>query len=223
MQVLEAVIMDQATSNNYVLNIFSACGTSSTVPYAPFSGLWLRNRIKSGRIPLQQRLQTAAQLAIGLANLHQQKLVHGDVKLVNVLFQGKTTSPLDGPLWNDFNFGVDLQSAPSHCVRSQDPFWRCPEELQNSTITAYDACDVYMLGNVLFELLTGREPWGVYLPLNVTKAKLNGESPPLPEAFIGAGEALLLDVMRQCMVADPLRRPTAMQVARLLNASLWLG
>ena len=175
----DALIMETLQSSPYTINTYGFCGQSVIVDYARRDGLFIsmkiRNHVNNHRgntVPWKRRLLMAKDLAFGLHDIHTKSIAHGDIKLVNAIigfYKNKEYFQ-----WNDFNFGIFLKPSKNKdndaCgggvpVLSNDPIWRCPEEIISSstdgeiTIKEYDKCDIYMFGNVIYELITGQEPW----------------------------------------------------------------
>jgi len=93
-----------------------------------------------------------------VAYAHQQLIVHRDLKPSNILVDKSGTVKL-------LDFGIakllqhDDESLTVHGVRPMTPAYAAPEQMLGEPITP--ATDVYMLGMLLFELLTGKRPYSV--------------------------------------------------------------
>jgi serine/threonine protein kinase len=168
--------------------------------------------------------------------------------------------------WNDFNLGIWLRQPKSsnttasysstaatlttrgtwnHClapVRYEGPLWRSPEEISNTSTVQADQCDVYSFGNILFQMLTKRQPW-THLEENpkkppldlIAKAKKVGQFPRLPTKYYndtstrgsnkGRLEKLVLyEAIQASYRMDPLQRPTAYELANALGMAYdWLS
>jgi serine/threonine protein kinase len=115
------------------------------------SGGGLDRRLAGGPLGPEQAAQLAAALADGLQHAHERGVVHRDVKPANVLLDR------DGrPLLIDF--GLALWSGEPDCAYCGTPAYMSPEQARGGApLTAQS--DVFSLGVVLYELLTGRRPF----------------------------------------------------------------
>jgi serine/threonine protein kinase len=130
-------------------------------------------RLGTASSPLDstQRYLAAIGIAAGMEYLHRQDIVHGNLTPSNVLLDDRFC-----PLITDF--GLARWSAP----RPRSPpllAFTAPETFANGTHSRM--ADVYAYGFVLYELLTGLEPWAdVHSPAELAAKVGNGERPPLP-------------------------------------------
>src|SRR6266545_1548916 len=107
-----------------------------------FPGETLKARIERGPLPLARALDVAVQISSGLAAAHRRGIVHGDVKPGNIL-----VSPGERVKVVDFGIG-QLEEAPGATP------YRSPEQLRGEPVDARS--DIWSLGAVLFEMLTGK-------------------------------------------------------------------
>lgn len=111
------------------------------------------DRWLEGAPGLRERLQLCASLCRTVAYAHRQLVVHQDIKPGNVLVQADGT-----PCLLDFGIGRilygDEDSATRTVQRFASPAYAAPEQIDGGAIST--ATDVYALGAVLFELLTGQ-------------------------------------------------------------------
>lgn len=182
-------------------------GFGARTPYLVMEflhGETLAERLARGPLPVAEAVRVCGQTAEALAAAHRAGLVHRDVKPANVFL-----TP-DGVKVLDFGIAWALRGDP---VRA-DPFvwtapvdpeepsgpapYLAPEQLNGQEVTP--AADVYALGVLLGECLTGRRDDAAEPP---------AETPPR-----------VVELWRRCRAADPADRPSAAEVAAELAASL---
>ncbi len=159
---------------------------------------------------LSQRSYVDACLSIGerlagaLAHAHQRGILHRDVKPANVLLTD------DGqPMLLDFNISDDLGGRASSLVGGTLPYMS-PEQ-QQSMVTGQRVdvrSDIYSLGVVLYQLLTGRLPWDGKSSARrtVTAKELRERNPRLPRS--------VAELVARCLHPDPARRYDSMEQVR---------
>ena len=117
--------------------------------------------IRRGRLPAGVVLEIARQLAVGLAALHGNGLVHGDLRLSNVRLTSRGVAVLvDG--------GVRPAVCPEltiHETLALDAYDTVAPELIGTGIGADAGSEIYALGCLLSQLLTGRPPFSMADPL----------------------------------------------------------
>src|SRR3989440_12727639 len=109
---------------------------------------------EEGRLPVRRALEIAIQVARGLAFAHEHGLVHRDVKPQNVILNGDGRAKV-----TDFGIArsLDVQGVTQTGTVLGTSNYIAPEQAQGGTVDG--ATDVYSLGVVLFELLTGDVPF----------------------------------------------------------------
>jgi hypothetical protein len=156
-----------------------------------------------------------AQLAEGLAFLHARGVIHRDVKPGNALVM-----PGGGVKLLDFGLALERRRAADELAREArvvgTAAYLSPEYVERLTISP--AMDLYALGVLGYELVTGTPPFGGTMHL---LARL-GRSLATPRAssINPAVPADLDDLIDSLLSNDPLRRPTALQVAIRLTGEL---
>jgi eukaryotic-like serine/threonine-protein kinase len=166
-----------------------------------------------GGDPLPER--TAARYAVTLAraihHAHEHGILHRDLKPSNVLLDGR-----DEPHVTDFGLakrlGIDRGQTRTGAVLGT-PSYMAPEQAAGKVRELGPACDVYGLGAVLYELLTGRPPFRSETPLDTLMQVM--ERDPAPPRLLNAKVSHDLEtICLKCLEKDPARRyPTAAALA----------
>jgi eukaryotic-like serine/threonine-protein kinase len=131
--------------------------------------------VRDGPLPVDRALELAIEVARGLAFAHQKGFVHRDVKPQNVLLNGKGEAKV-----TDFGIARPLE-ATSEETATGTVLGTCdyiaPEQAQGRHVDAQT--DVYSLGIVLFELLTGEVPFTGDNFVAVAMEHINTAPPPV--------------------------------------------
>lgn len=138
----------------------------------------LKDLIAEGPLEMERAISIAAQLADALDHAHEQELVHRDVKPSNVLLAR------DGrPLLTDFGIAKAFFES-SRLTRTGTsigtPEYMSPEQAHGQSADA--RADIYALGIVLFEMLTGWVPFSAPTPVATLYRHVNDPPPPLRQA-----------------------------------------
>ncbi|WP_374675318.1 serine/threonine-protein kinase [Ideonella sp.] len=145
-------------------------------------------------------LELMAQAAEGLAHAHGQGVVHRDIKPANLLF-----NPTRGTL-KITDFGCahlsDAERSRSG-VLAGTPVYMAPEQLSGAPVDG--RCDLYALGVVLFELLTGHLPFEAGSMGELTAA-ISSAPPPAVSALRPDLPAALDHLVRRLLAKAPLDR-----------------
>ena len=160
----------------------------------------LSQLITRGPMAPQQTRSVLGQAALALAAAHAAGVVHRDVKPANILL-----TPEDRVKLTDFGIARAIDSA-GHTRTGEvlgTPHYLAPEQALGRTATG--ASDIYALGVVGHEMLTGRKPFDSGSAVATALAHVNDAVPPLP----GSVPADLRRIVESCMAKDPAARPTS--------------
>ena len=166
-------------------------------------------RMLEGMTYVQAVLWIGGRLAEGLAHAHERGVLHRDLKPANVLLTDEGQ-----PMLLDFNLSEDVRAAGAAGARVGGTLpYMAPEHLDayQGKPAAVDArSDLYSLGVVLYELLTGRTPFDKHGgPLNDALPRMiDDRLRPLPSArAINPAVTPAVDaILRRCLAPDPARR-----------------
>jgi serine/threonine protein kinase len=122
----------------------------------------LRHAMLVGAFPVERALAIARGLALGLGAAHSKGIIHRDVKPENILLAGGKGAS-ETPKLLDFGIAAITESttAISHTRGLMlTPRYAAPEQWRGMAAEDLDGCtDLYALGGVLYEMLTGRTPF----------------------------------------------------------------
>ncbi|KAJ2989826.1 hypothetical protein NUW58_g3272 [Xylaria curta] len=144
------------------------------------------------------------QVLQGLQYLHDQGVIHRDIKGANIL----TTK--DGKVkLADFGVSTSTLSGPDKEAQVVGtPYWMAPEIIELSGATP--ASDIWSLGCTVIELLSGRPPYHHLQAMPALFAIVNDDHPPLPEGVSSAAR----DFLMQCFQKDPNLRVSARKLLK---------
>jgi serine/threonine-protein kinase len=173
---------------------------------------------RSGAIPPRQAARLAAQVARAIAAAHDNGFVHRDIKPGNILVTREGRVKVA-----DFGIARAVAEAaltlPGTTLGSVHYF--SPEQARGEMTTP--ASDIYSLGIVLFELLTGRRPWEGDSAAAIATARLIG-AVPSPSAHRAGIPPVLEAITRKAMAVDPdARFGSAAEMADVLERFLAEG
>lgn len=168
------------------------------VDYVP--GGTLRRWLK-GAVPWQEAAKIVVQVAEALDYAHNQGVIHRDVKPNNILMTR------DGrPLLADFGLVKPIQSErrlTASGVMLGTPDYMAPEQAQGLALDG--RADIYALGVMLFEMLTGQHPYTGETPMSVVVKHLT-EPMPRPSAINPAVPTALDDIVARATAKMPNER-----------------
>jgi len=164
-------------SNPNIVNILDF-GEHEGMPYLVMEylpGGTLKQKMGQ-QLPWQKAIHILLPVARGLAYAHQHGVIHRDVKPANILL-----SETEMPVLTDFGIAKLLEAGEGHTLTGSGvgigtPEYMAPEQgIGASTID--ERADIYSLGIVLFEMVTGRKPYIADTPMAVVLKQITD---PLP-------------------------------------------
>ena len=157
----------------------------------------------------------AAELVVTLARAvhaaHQAGILHRDLKPTNILFTD------DGvPKITDFGLAKRLDSDSKQTESGQimgSPSYMAPEQARGDTKVVGPAADVYALGAILYEMLTGRPPFKGETPIETVRQVVDDEPVP-PRRLVPKVARDLETISLKCLCKQPHKRyPSAAALA----------
>eukprot|EP01135_Chromosphaera_perkinsii_P007627 Nk52_evm83s914 gene=Nk52_evmTU83s914 len=138
----------------------------------------------------------------GLVYLHEQGVVHRDIKGANILTTKEGHVKLA-----DFGVAVQMADSQENDVVGT-PYWMAPEIIELNG--ASTASDIWSLGCTVIELLSGHPPYYEFAPMPALFRIVQDDHPPIPEGSSGA----LKDFLLQCFQKDPNLRVSAKKLLK---------
>lgn len=138
----------------------------------------LSERIAARVMGIGEAARILGQIAPGLDEAHSKGIVHRDLKPSNILFDSKGT-----PYISDFGIAKLSQAQASSVTGSAiigTPAYMAPEQASGETVDGRS--DIYALGIILFEMLTGRQPYEADTPMAVAIKHITDPVPHILEA-----------------------------------------
>jgi len=164
----------------------------------------LSNRLSRGALPIEQITSILDQIALALDYAHGRNLVHRDLKPPNVLFDDQGNAFL-----TDFGIAKLISGEGSNAKLTQEgmtlgtPSYMAPELWTDEEVGP--SVDIYALGVVLFEMLTGRLPFVASTPFRVMHMHLT-DSVPSVYSLNPNLPPNLDSVIQTVMAKDPAQR-----------------
>ena len=170
----------------------------------------LRERIDAGLLEILDALGIARDVAAALAYAHRRGIVHRDIKPENLMFDEEGRIKV-----MDFGLARALLASRLTVTGTSlgTPAYMSPESVQQGS--GGPPSDVFALGLVLVEMLTGKQVFVGESPLAVMYAIASVEPPPLRELRPDAPE-VVERLAARLLDKDPARRPDAASAAREL-------
>jgi serine/threonine-protein kinase len=187
-------------------------------------GQTLANLVKTCRLTIEDSLHIAAQITAGLAAAHSQGIVHRDLKPDNIMLVEKLDDPLFVKIL-DFGLAKMLegdQKLTAMGVVLGTPEFMSPEAAESKTIDGRS--DIYSLGVLLFQMLTGRLPF-VANSMGEMMVQQVCRPPPVPRGINPQIPPSVDQIVLRCLAKDPADRFQTMVELRqaLLNPEQYLS
>ncbi len=149
-------------------------GNAEGVPYIVMrylAGGSMRDLIRRGTPTLEDIEKPFTQVAQALDHAHKQGIIHRDLKPGNIMLDENGNAYL-----TDFGIARVLGSELTGSAIIGTPAYMSPEQANGFPLDARS--DIYALGVVLFELITGREPYQAETPMALLLKHINEPMPP---------------------------------------------
>jgi eukaryotic-like serine/threonine-protein kinase len=214
---LEASIASKLTHPNTV-TIFDYGRTEDDVYYMAMElleGVTLHRAIReAGRLPEERVAHIGRQICRALREAHSAGVIHRDLKPANIFLVEHGDEP-DFVKVLDFGLVKNVLDPKPEDQLTQtglfmgSPKYMAPEQVRGDKVDA--RTDVYSLGIMMYEMLTGKVPFDRPNSMNILMAHVNDDAPPIavmnPAAQVSP---LMEELVARCMAKDPEARCSSM-------------
>jgi tetratricopeptide (TPR) repeat protein len=162
----------------------------------------LARRLRERPLSPRDAATLVGKVAEALAYTHGEGVLHRDLKPSNILLEG------DEPRVADFGLAADLEPGGDLTAVTKligTPHYLAPEAMRGGSAALSVASDLYALGAVLFEALTGRTPFAGATPAELPALLANAE-PPSPRLLAPAVPRDLETICLKCLERESARR-----------------
>jgi serine/threonine protein kinase len=167
---------------------------------ACYDGETLKQRLQRGRLPIDEAVETAQQVARGLVKAHRHGIVHRDIKPANLMITADEIVKI-------LDFGIAKLAGAAGLTRVGSslgtPGYMSPEQARGEEVDP--RTDVWSLGAVLYEMVTGRRPFRGEHEQTVLYSLFNEEPEPVQQLRPDAPPELVRIVGRM-LAKDPDQR-----------------
>jgi serine/threonine-protein kinase len=169
-------------------------------------GRTLRQELTTrGRLPWTEAVEIVAQIAEALAAAHAHEIVHRDLKPENVMLIGADAVRLKVM---DFGIAKVLEAARATSTQSLGTLqYMSPEQIDARALDARS--DLYSLGLVFYEALSGAPPFRSASPRELLNLQCTAEPPPLSDAARKGLPRGVEALLRSLLEKDPAARPAS--------------
>jgi serine/threonine protein kinase len=180
-------------------------------------GETLKHAIARGPLPNAKALKLAVQIADALQVAHQKGVIHRDIKPANIFVTARGDAKvLDFGLAKQLGKQADEEEDLSTALTRKGSTlgtlnYMSPEQVKGEVLDP--RTDIFSLGIVLYEMMTGLNPFRRNTSGETVSAILNADPPPLSRYAEEAPDALQ-HILRKMLAKDPKRRSQSMQGVR---------
>jgi WD40 repeat protein/tRNA A-37 threonylcarbamoyl transferase component Bud32 len=187
-----------------IVQIFEI-GSHQGLPYFSLEfveGGSLEKELAKTPLPPQQAARLVQRLAEAIHTAHEHQIIHRDLKPANVLLSADRQ-----PKITDFGLAKKLDAAGQTQTGAVmgTPSYMAPEQAGGKSKEIGPATDVYALGAILYECLTGRPPFKAATPLD-TLLQVVADDPVPPRQLQPKVPADLETICLKCLAKEPAKR-----------------
>ena len=174
---------------------------------------------REGPLEIPAASPLVRQILAGVGAAHASDVVHSDLKPSNIILDRRAVGAEPHVLITDFGLAVSCCAVPG-CVCTSahlfgTPAYMAPEQVKGDPISR--ATDIFALGVILFEMVTGKLPFTGSNLVELATARLAGGDPPSPRAVRPSVASRWDEAIRACLALDGGARPSIGDLASTLD------
>ena len=171
--------------------------------------------LKDGRLPFPRALAIARQLCAALEAAHAEGVIHRDLKPRNILLDNAGHACI-----SDFGLAKSIDESSGALTHTSDflgtPLYMSPEQIESRHLDRRS--DLYSLGLIFYEMVTGEVPFSGRSSLQVMHSRMT-QMPKNPKALVSDLPDWFAAVIAKCLTKDPAQRyQSASEVLHDLDA-----
>ncbi len=222
----DAVAMDQLTASPLVVDMYGFCSNTGIFDWGEGGDLSTIFQ-RDPDIADEHLLQIAYNVSLSIHDAHhfddqgRATMAHTDIKPDQFLYQEGYYRLTDFNRVRFLSWDSTHNKKCGFNVQKNGGLWRAPEEYSYELET--EKVDVYSLGNVLYFLLTGENPWNGYAAKEIYEKVKKGERPEIPKEIQDSDvifDRYMIQAMQMAWTHDKDERPGALDVAQKLKQGL---
>ncbi len=152
-------------------------------------------------LPVERILKTVGDVCSALDYAHARGIIHRDIKPSNILYDRNANNRA---ILTDFGLAMELGGNNTRGTAFGTPRYIAPEQAVSSQ-QAVPQSDIYSLGVVVYEMLTGRVPFEDESPMSIALSHITSQ-PPSPRSFNPAIPAQVEAVLLRALAKEPADR-----------------
>ncbi|MFA7338064.1 MAG: serine/threonine-protein kinase [Candidatus Obscuribacterales bacterium] len=206
-------------SHPNVVTVYDCVIGRDSQPYVVMDylkGSSLDQVLLNGRFSLEQTYSVASQICLGVGHAHRHEVIHRDIKPANIMLIDGTTSgvyQLEQAAQHQVkvvDFGLAKLGEDSRKLTHSGELWGSPPYMSPEQISGRECdsrADIYSLGCVIYEMLTGKDPfWGANV-YELLHCHMHNQAPTLASACPeGQFPVQLENVIARAMAKNPAER-----------------
>jgi hypothetical protein len=197
-----------------------------TMEFVP--GRSFKEALTSGKFPMDRGARVVAQLAKAMGVAHDKRIIHRDLKPQNIMLD-ESDDP-DRPVPKILDFGL-AKTIDQNTLRQMEqltqmgaflgtPSYMAPEQAGGDPNAIDGRADIYALGAILYEVMTGRPPFKSKSPIETIRMVLEKAPEPPTKVFPGT-LAVLEPICLKALEKEPDKRyQKASELAAAIEAAL---